>query len=413
MQRPGFRRTIRAHSRFRPAALAALLAAVALMAVTACGIDLSGNDDAAAAPVQVNGDTLTWNTPWQAGDARQVSTTSEIQFSQALREQFYGALRLGEDSPQGLPEDFEPPRQEFSGIVTFTSADSDGAVAEFDASLEELIAQLQSMGVDSEEMEMMNAAVDLASQLDLAVRFNVGSNGAVTEVTNLDQLAGEIEDMIDSLSVLARLQGGSDEEYSELIDLAKILLTELPQMELVQQLAVSGVQVASGNMFLMRPGEYTVGQPVAVAGQFPTAFGLVGPGSATYELTEISDGSANVRVSISPTEYDIVTDIQEALALIVPLYGEDTDGVLEQFQDFREQEQQRLNDATDLLFQPYTVDLTIDTETGWVTAVSWSFEVSIADFYGDYTEYYGDMDPEDLTLTINTSSSIVAVEPES
>ena len=61
------------------------------------------------------------------------------------------------------------------------------------------------------------------------------------------------------------------------------------------------------------------------------------------------------------------------------------------------------------MFEPYTVTLTLDAETGWVTAAEWTIDLALpADFsdaVNEHSEAFDEFAPEDFWLKMSASAT--------
>jgi hypothetical protein len=170
------------------------------------------------------------------------------------------------------------------------------------------------------------------------------------------------------------------EETRAMIEAA---LTELPQTEFAKQAALAAANGGTGNLFLMRKGEYTVGQPVTVAGQVPSLAGLMAPGEAVYELTAVSDTQATLEVEVRPQPVDLAAMFTQFMAEAGAIFGEDAAEKSTMFDEMTAEERQQFDAVAAMLFQPYTVTLTLDTVTGWVTGAEWEATFTMPEGAGD------------------------------
>jgi hypothetical protein len=392
-------------------ALAIIIAPLLLIAFAACGSD----DPAEARSVQVNGDKLTWSPPWQAGDARSVTLETDTQLSPALQEQLDA---LAADVPDLQTQLEDAQSQSLTGTVTFVSVSDNGTVAEYAVPLDAIMDQITDAGLDSENAQMISAMAGLFGQLDLAVEIGIDSSGAVTGVTNLDELTATLSDFMGSLMDLAALSGEDAMDAEERAQM-ELFLEQLPNSILVQDLAKSAVQMATGQMFLMREGEYTVGQPVIVNQSAPSTFGLLSQSKVTYLLTSVDGGTATMDVTVAPEGLDLVQLLISAIKDFAGMAGEDPDDAVDGLDSIPVEAQPVIDDLTAMFFQPYTVTLTIDTETGWVTSASWGAELSvpqsIIDQFESVSEFGGtpELSLSDISATMlitSTFSPVVAEE---
>jgi hypothetical protein len=274
------------------------------------------------------------------------------------------------------------------GTVSILSTDSDGTKAEFDITYQEMIDTMMSSRLMTEpgggdsEFGQFTAVLSLIDQLDLGIEFGVDDTGALTGVTNMDELATIVRKFIDSIMAFAAFSGGSpfDPDDREMLN---SLLTALPDTETARFVSDAALDAASANLFLMSTGEYVLGQPVAIAGNVPAAFEFETDGHATYELTDISNGAATVRVEVSPVESDILTLVEQFAVEIAPLIGEDAIKVADGIAELESDERSIVGALSGILFNPYNVMLTIDTATGWVTAAEWSIEIALPESFED------------------------------
>ncbi len=392
-----------------PRIMLALLATLLVTAV-ACGTDRAdGDSDFAAGSFQVEGDTLTWAPPWDEGDTRTINVTTSTELN-AGAESFLDTIEEhGGERPE-LPRD----QTVTLGSVSIIDAGSSGATGEINFSIEDLVGQLQEQsfeqpGFGDADFGQLSSMMGLIDQLDLGVEFGIDGNGAITGVTNLDDLAEEINGLADSLLRLAAF-AGEDAFPGEDLERLRTLLDELPKTDAAQLVADSGINAATANMFLMRAGEYTIGQPVVVSGQTPTIIGLATDGAFTYELTGIADGAATVEVLVSPGEVDLLALMEQVIAELAPIIGDDTDDALEEFNDMDADEREQFTAITGIVFNPYTVTLTLDAETGWVTAADWSFDLSLPEGFEDLLDDDDLVDLDGISLadigaTVNVSAT--------
>jgi hypothetical protein len=404
--------------RLRSARILLPLLSIALLAFVACGTDNENEDavaDAApAAPIVVNGDTLTWSPPWQAGDTRSVTTEASTEFSPAIQQQFESSQQLGMSLDQELQGMLDQQSANV-GTVSFISADSSGAKAKLDIAFQELLDQMMSNelleepGPGDSDSEMFSAMMGLVDQIDLGMEFDLDNSGAHSGVTNLAELSETASGFIDSVMALAALAG---EETIDPDDRAKMddLLAALPDTEAAQVLADMVLNMSTANMFLMRSGEYTVGQPVAFAGTVPTTFGFETEGHAIYELTDVLDGTATVEVEVSPAEVDVLALVEQYAAEIAVIVDEDISELTDSITGLEPDERSMAELLAGVLFNPYTVMLTLDSSTGWVTAASWDLELALPEGFEElipeeergFEEFF---DLSDFGVTISMSST--------
>lgn len=386
------------------------LFSVLLVAALACGTDRGS----AAPAFQAEGETLSWSPQWDEGDERVITSTSSMEFNDALLAQLEAAQAPGATlSESGLGEE----QSATSGTVTIISKDSDGSTARFDVSIEELIRQIQGQsleqpGFGEADLEGFTAIMGLLGNIDLGVEFEIGNSGAVVGVTNTDELVETVQDIFDSFLRLAALAGDdtiSPEDRQKFED----ALDALPDTELARVFGEIGLHSATANMFLMRSGEYTVGQPVVVTGTAPTFIGVNTDGAMTYEVTDISDDTVTVDVLVSPAEFDVLAMVERLAAEVETLIGEDADGVSQKLADLDADERAMIEALTPILFEPYTVTLTIDAATGWVTAADWSVELSLPEGFEDlipeedrdFEDDLGEFELSDFGVILNTSAT--------
>ncbi len=382
---PAFRATFISGKLAPPNQMRLLLPALAifLLAAVACGTD-RGNGDAAAASLQVDGETVTWSPPWTEGDARTIDVTSSIELNDAAQKLLASMEALG-----AAPE--IPPEQSSTiGTVTFISADSDGATGEFAISMDDLTTLLETQtfeqpGFGEADLDQLSAFIGLAGQLDLGVEFGIDSNGLLTGVTNLSELADEVSEFAASLARLAALSGeelAQDEDF-EMLEQA---LAALPDTETAQLAADSAINLATANLFIMRAGEYELGQPVVVAGKTPTFIGLATDGTFTYELKEISSNAAMVQVTVTPGDIDVLALVERLAREVAEVTGEDSDPVTHELETMTAVERSQFEALAGIIFTPYTVVLTIDSETGWVTSAAASVDLALPEGFDDLVE---------------------------
>ncbi len=391
----------------RSSRLILALSSVLLIAAVACGTDRS-EDGVGAASFQVEGETLTWSPPWEEGDSRVITVTGSAKFNPELQSMFDTAQALG----GGVP-DFESEQTSSTGTVSILSKNSNGATGELDVSIEEIINQLELQtleqpGFGEADFGQFTAMLGLVNQLDLGVEFGIDGSGALTGVTNLDELAETVRRLADSMTRLAALAG---EEIIDADDIEKLntALAELPDTEAAQIAADSMLNAATANLFLMRAGEYTVGQPVVVAGKTPTAFGFATDGTFSYELTDISNGTATVQVVVTPGEIDVLA-LGERLAIeVASALGEDAGKVTDGIAELEPDERSMLALLSSVIFEPYTVMLTLDADTGWVTAADWSIELALPEGFEDLIPEedrdFDGINPADFAVTLNASAT--------
>lgn len=395
----------RTHLLRSPRLILAVLAALLITAV-ACGTDRPGDGNGvAASSFQVEGDTLTWAPPWEQGDARTVTVTSSVELNPATMHLFEM------DNTEGRPEsEFSTEKTMTVGRVSIISKNSDGAVGEFNIAMEELMSQLQAQraelsGFGEADFGQFTSLLAIADQLDLGVEFGIDSNGALTGVTNLPELAATINEFADSLLKLAAF--ADDDEFlpADQLQELKTLLEEFPKTAAAKLAADSALNAATANMFLMRAGNYTVGQPVIVSGKTPTFIGLATDGTFSYELTDISNGTATVQVLVSPGEIDLFELLQQLAVEVATVVGEDGSKTLEEFASATPDERSMFTAISSLIFNPYTVTLTLDAETGWVTSAEWSIELSLPEGFEDLLADDEDGDLAGIGATANVRAS--------
>ena len=379
-----------------------------LAAVAGCGSDDAGAASAAS-EFSIDGDTLTWAPPWEEGDARTVTVTSAIELSPALK-----AEAESSDSVGGGFASVADEQETTLGTVTIRSVSEPGSKAELVLAVESLLEQLLSEVANAPDSSedaagMANLAMGFLSQLDLGVDFDVDGSGAITGVTNLEELATEVKSLIDIATRFISLSEGEgiDAETIEKIDTA---FAELPKTNAAQTVARSMVEGATGNLFLMRSGEYKVGQPVAVAGS-TSVFGLNTDGNTTYEVTSITSDAVTVLVKVTPGDVDILAMVEQFANEIAQIIGEDSTDFTAEIAELGTTERDAISAVTDILFAPYTVTLTLDPETGWVTSADWNVTLTateslLSGHRGDDSSLDG-VDPADLWVTMHMHADFV------
>lgn len=360
-----------------------LLPALLLMGAIACGTDRADENPAQFSDFEFDGETLTWAPPWDAGDTRIISLTTSLEPSPALREKLEMEMRPHESySGVALP-DVTGPQTNSPGMVRIHSAGSDGTTAEFVVALEELLAQLEpemsaEPGYDGPGFGDFSPMLGLLGQLDLNADFGIDNTGATTGVTNMDEIATNIGEFVDSMLALASFGGEEPLTPEDRAKLSKFL-AEFPETEAAQFMSDTALNVASGNMFLMRTGQYTLGEPVVVTGHVPTAFGFVTPGHASYELKDISDESLTVQVEVTPADVDVLALAEKYADELAGILGEDSDELTDSLAELGMDERAIIDAITSMIFESYTVDLTIDPDTGWVTAAEWDVTLQVSE----------------------------------
>ncbi len=400
------RRTQTLHS---PRFMLALLAALLITAV-ACGTDRDGNGDGvAASSFQIDGDSLTWAPPWDEGDARSVTVTSSVDINAAAQDFFDRIEESGGEAPR-IPGN----QTSTVGTIEFISTGSTGATGELIVSIEELMSQLENQtleqpGFGEADFSQFTSLLSLTDQLDLGVEFGIDNNGAISGVTNREELAETIDGFVDSLLSLAAFAGDDFPIHENDEQDIRDVLAELPDLETFQLLTDTGLVVSTANLFLMRSGEYTIGQPVIVSGNAPSTFGLATTGTISYELTSISDGTATVEAIVSPGEVDLLALIERLSAEIATLVDGDVGGLSENIAGLEPDESSMFELLSDMIFDPYTVTLTLDANTGWVMAADWAVELSFPEGFEDLiTEEDRDLDGlvlADFGATVNVSAT--------
>lgn len=390
-------RTLQSVRSLRSARFLLPLLSIALISAVACGTDRASSEPAAA-EFQVAGDTLTWAPPWQAGDSRTITIENSTEFNPALQEQFDTLQLLGDTGT-----DFMNQPATVAGTVSILSTGSDGTKAEFDIAFQELLDQMMSSemigepGFGDSDFEQFTAVMGLIDQIDLGVDFGIDSTGAPTGVTNMAELATTVSEFIDSALKLASFAGESPLDIEDQEKLNSVLMA-LPDTETARFASETVLNAATANLFLMRSGEYTLGQPVAIAGSVPTAFGFETEGHASYELTDLSAGSATMRVEVSPGEADVLSLVKQYAVEIAQLLDEDVSDLTDGIDELEPDERSIATALTSILFNPYTVTLTLDTATGWVTAAEWSIVLALPEGFEDLIpEEERDFDDFDLT----------------
>jgi hypothetical protein len=381
------------------------LLAILLIAVVAG----SGRDDdtsAAAAEYSVDGDTLTWSPPWQQGDARTVTVTTSMELSPALQ-----AEANSSDSVGGGLTSISDGQTTTVGTVTVTSASDTGSTAELVIAMQSLFDQLQqemSGSPDAEDTNagMAGAALSFVSQLDLGIDFDVDNSGAITGVTNLEELAAEVKSLVDIFVKFSSLSEG-DAITPETVTKIETAFAELPKTVAAQTVAKAVVEGATGNLFLMRSGEYSVGQPVAVAGS-TSILGLQTNGNTTYEVTGITGEAITVQVKVTPGDVDILAMAEQFANEIAPILGEDPATLTDKIAELDATQRDSASAFSSILFGPYTVTLTLDPQTGWVTAADWDVtftatEALLAGSGGHEEDMIG-VNPSDMWVTMHFHS---------
>ncbi len=407
-------KVFRATTQIRPSILQSprlLLAIFSALLITAiaCGTDRAEDDNGvAASSFQVDGDTLTWAPPWEEGDTRTVSITSSVELSAAAQ----SFLDRVEESGGEVPE-IALDQSSTVGTISIASKDSSGSTGVFDLAVEELVAQMQEQtfeqpGFGEADLSQLTSFIGLADQLDLAVEFGIDGNGSVTGVTNLAELAETVNEFIDPLLRFAAL-AQDDSIPMDDIEQLRTLLEELPETEAAQLAADSALNAATANLFLMRAGEYTTGQPVVVSGMTPTIIGFATEGTLSYELTEISNGAATVEVLVSPGGVDLVALIQRVTTELTELLGDEADDAIDEITNMGPDERSQIELVAGMVFEPYTVTLTLDTSTGWVTAADWTIDLSLPEGFEDLIEDddhdLDGIDLEELGATVSVSAT--------
>lgn len=412
---PEFRASFMFHRQLRqikslrnPQFFLAILAAVLITAV-ACGTDRAGGDNGvAASSFQVEGDTLTWAPPWEAGDTRTVNITSSFELSAAAQE-FLDSV----DERHGDAHELPGEQSSTVGTISIISTGSNGSTGELNIAIEELIAQLDSQGLEQPgfgeaDLSQLTSLLGLTDLLDLGVEFGIGADGSLTGVTNLEELAATVNEFVDSFLKLRAFAGEGtvpDEGIQEL----RTLLEELPKTEAAKLAADSGLNLVTANLFLMRSGDYTVGQPVDILGKTPTIIGLTTDGRLSYELTGISDGTATVQVQVVPGDVDLIALMEQLAVELAAVVGEDAGKITEGLAELEADERSQIEALSGVLFNPYTVTLTLDADTGWVTGADWSFEFSFPEGFEELIDEedrdFEDFELTDLGATVNVSAT--------
>ena len=387
-----------------------VFALLLIASVAACGSD-DGGSEAAASEFGIDGDTLTWAPPWEEGDARTVTVTSAIELSPALK-----AEAESSDSVGGGFDSVADEQETTLGTVTIRSVSEPGSKAELVLAVESLLEQLLSQVANAPDSNgdaagMATLAMGFISQLDLGIDFDVDGSGAITRVTNLEELAAEVKTLVDLVVKFAALSEG---EGMDPATLGKInsAFAELPNTAAAQVVAKSMVEGATANLFLMRSGEYKVGQPVAFAGS-TSVFGLNTDGNTTYEVTNITSDAVTLLVKVTPGDVDILAMVEQFANEISPIIGEDSTDFIAEITELGTTERDSVSAVTDILFAPYTVTLTLDPETGWVTSADWNVTLTateslLSGHSGDDSSLDG-VDPADLWVTMHMHVDFVEV----
>ena len=385
-----------------------LIGFLSVLAITAvaCGTDRGA--EGAAAPFQVDGDTLIWSPPWEEGDSRTVTVIASTEPNDALK--------MLTSAPDSDIAQLDEEQSGTTGTVTIVSTGSDGSTVRFDFSIEELIRQLEDQtleqpGFGESDLSQFTGIVGLLGNIDLGVEFGVDNLGAVTGVTNTEELIETVRSLFNSLLRFAAL-AGEDAITAEDRQKFEDALDAAPETELVRVLGELGLNTATANMFLMRSGEYTVGQPVVLNGRTATFFGLETEGSSSYEVTEIGADTVTVEVMVSPTEFDVMAMFERLTLELASLAGEDTEEITEDFADLEPDERAIVDALLPLLFEPYTVTLTLDSETGWVTNADWSVDLALPEGLEDlvpeedreFDDEFADLQLSDLEMTLRMSA---------
>jgi hypothetical protein len=388
-----------------PRYLLPLAALLLVAAVVGCGSDNDGAQ-AAAAEFSVDGDMLTWSPPWQTVDARTVTVTSSIELSPVLQ-----AKASQDDSDAGGLASLVDQQATTVGTVTIKSVGDNGSKAELAIAFQDLLNKLQQQMAGTTDSfnanaGMAEAALGFINQLDLGVDFGVDGSGAITSVTNLEELAAEVKTLVNLAVKFAALSEGDgiDPATIEKIDTA---FAELPKTNAAQTVAKSMVQGATGNLFLMRSGEYKVGQPVAVAGS-TSMFGLQTDGNTTYEVTGITNDVVTVVVKVTPCEVDMLAMAEQFANEIAPIIGEDPSKLTDKIAELDSSELGMISALSEILFAPYTVTLTLDSQTGWVKAADWDVTFTATEALlagpGDDDSHFDGVNPSDLWVTMHLHS---------
>lgn len=400
--------------RIRSSQLILAILGTLLVTAVACGTDRAGeNNEVAASSFQVEGDTLTWVPPWDEGDARKISVTSSVEFSdewQRLME-----LSEGDDDFSFLTD-----QSSTVGTISILSKNGNGSTGEFNISIQELIAQLDNQefeqpGFGEADFGQLTSLMGLADQLDLGVEFGIGADGSLSGVTNLEELAETVSELVDSLLLFAAFAGDDEDEMIPEEDVQKIksLLEDLPKTDAAKLAADSGLNLVTANLFLMRSGDYSVGEQVDVFGNTPSILGISTDGKLSYVLTDISNGTATVQVSVLPGDIDLLGLMQAAVDELAGVVGEDASEIAEKIADLTAQERSQVEAISSIAFTPYTVTLTLDVETGWVTAADWSVELSLPENFEELLDEddrdFEDFDLSDLNVTITSNAKFEEV----
>lgn len=385
------------------------LLSMLLIAAVACGTD-RGGDGVAAGSFQVEDESVTWSPPWEEGDARSVHIESSIEFSEAIN-----AFIDDIEPLYGVNSDAQGQRSTTTGTVSIVSVGSTGSTGQFDVDLAEVLRQLNGestdqFGADEADIQF-DAMASLFRNLDLGVEFDIGTDGGVFGVSNLEELAETVRELFDSLRRFAAL-AGDDDVSSDDMEMIERALDELPDTQIAQTAADTGINLALANMFLMRAGEFELGETVVATGLTQTMFGMNTQGVMRYTLTDISDDTLTVEVEVEPGEVDLTEVLDSALEELAPIFGDEIYDDIGDPSEGSERELAQGDALFGVLLQPYTVTLTLDAETGWVTAADWSVELRLPEGFEDLAanehgevENLNGFELEDFAITVNTRAT--------
>ena len=302
---------------------------------------------------------FTWSPQWQPGDARAISVQALVGEVKVDTE------GLSEEAQAGLDQ-FTLGLENFGKTMamlrvgdshfTVTEVTPDGAVG--DLRISTLVPPGDFQGIAG-YMDAPEFLAELQPR-EVTARIRVDRYGEVTGIVNIDEVAGQLVQLASDLEASRLGEAPPQEDMDTFI---RLLQTESGK-DSVQAL----VEAKAGHLFLLRPGEYRVGETVETTLDMPTSVGQVIPANAKYVLTGVTDGIAHIDVTLTPSPEGLYRAYEQMAAETSEVTGEPSDP----FPAIDSEEGQQGVALFSRLLSPYTVKLQVDTATGWITSAEWT-----------------------------------------
>lgn len=359
------------------------LVSVITLALLLAACDVDSPDEGEKQDVEQ--DSFQWNAPWRAGESRSVNITHEVTGGDLLADGLTDEERENLDLLiliNGLFGGGRVMGQVGESRLTVIELESDGSTIEF---------QILPVPIDSilnpETFLTDEFRTYFASNTGFTARMSVGPSGSIEQVQITDDLLSDVTDADIFFSEImvpgplrspGLLQPGAD-EYARLME------TE-SGLDLIEAL----VETRAGGLFLIRPGEYVVGEKVRVERpvpqmipQFMTGVGpdLMFPADVEYRLNAISDGIAYFDISISKTlngVYEVYRSSEDAVATALEYEFSIPEEDDEEFRDY----------LVSYLASSETklIHLQVDIATGWPLSAEWTESYNYSEAFGEQGE---------------------------